>query len=241
MEKPEMNLHQKLFEITQRVNNLKKDTAIEFGSTKYNAITEGHVLKVFKPLYAEFRLMLYPCDCHSIQAGKVTVTDYIFKVIDVDTNESTFVAVSGGGHDGADKGPGKASTYALKYGFLKLHNVITGDDPDLVSSDEILAKEKEETKNPSAQSETKPPVKTEDEEEDVSAPLKPTLKVIDKYIALPGAEILMLRAFRQGIINRYAAKDYNTADCYSLANMLGDNEAYKDAARLEKALKLVQS
>lgn len=137
---------QKLHRIMEEVGYLQKNQKIEYGNTKYTAVTETAVLQVIRPKLVEYGLVLLPILGNVVpeQSSKgawVTTVDVSYKIVDVETGEFETLWSTGQGHDSADKGAGKAFTYATKYLLLKMFLLETGDDPDQKASDQSVAEE----------------------------------------------------------------------------------------------------
>ena len=79
----------------------------------------------------EHRIVSLPTVTSISQDGNRTEAFVVIKFINIDKPDE-FVEVSsfGYGIDKQDKGPGKAMSYAIKYGYLKAFALETGDDPE---------------------------------------------------------------------------------------------------------------
>lgn len=130
-----MKIHEKIAKIMKELEYLNKDTAIQTRKGSYNVISEPQVLKAVRPKLLENNLVLVPTEMHPVRTGTVTTIQIVWKLWDVDSDESIQLSSVGQGHDEFDKGAGMAQTYALKYLLLKLFQIITGDDPDYTASD----------------------------------------------------------------------------------------------------------
>ena len=136
-----MNIYEKINKIMADTPYIYKDGKIEFGNTKYRAVTEENVLSMLRPKMIEQGLVMYPVTLEATKEGTLTTANMVFKVVNAENPEEYILVASGGqGADSQDKGIGKAITYANKYALLKMFLVPTGDDPDKVSSEEITAK-----------------------------------------------------------------------------------------------------
>lgn len=136
-----MNIYEKINKIMADTPYIFKDGKIEFGNTKYRAVTEENVLSMLRPKMIEQGLVMYPVTLEATKEGTLTTANMVFKVVNAENPEEYILVASGGqGADSQDKGIGKAITYANKYALLKMFLVPTGDDPDKVSSEEITAK-----------------------------------------------------------------------------------------------------
>lgn len=136
-----MNIYEKINKIMADTPYIFKDGKIEFGNTKYRAVTEENVLSMLRPKMIEQGLVMFPVTLEVTKEGTLTTANMVFKVVNAENPEEYILVASGGqGADSQDKGIGKAITYANKYALLKMFLVPTGDDPDKVSSEEITAK-----------------------------------------------------------------------------------------------------
>lgn len=136
-----MNIYEKINKIMADTPYIFKDGKIEFGNTKYRAVTEENVLSMLRPKMIEQGLVMFPVTLEATKEGTLTTANMVFKVVNAENPEEFILVASGGqGADSQDKGIGKAITYANKYALLKMFLVPTGDDPDKVSSEEITAK-----------------------------------------------------------------------------------------------------
>jgi hypothetical protein len=142
-----MNIYEKINKIMGEVKSLQKDGKIAFGSTKYNYLSEAKTTEVFREKLIENKLVLLPVHAQETKDGQVTHGVYTYKLVNVENPEEQIDLMAGGqGHDSADKGSGKASSYAYKYLLWRTFAVPSNDDPDQISSDEISATASEETR-----------------------------------------------------------------------------------------------
>ena len=130
-----MNIYQRLNEVRKAVKYLKKDAAV----TGYKAVTHDYVTSEVRPHLIKHGIIVVPRQISGeLQpTGKSTkqgvpFTNYVgfyeFDFINMDDPEDRFtVSVGAMSEDTADKGPGGAISYAMKYAFLKLLNIETGD------------------------------------------------------------------------------------------------------------------
>lgn len=139
-----MNIYEKMNAIMGDVRTLKKDGKVAFGSTKYNFLSEAKTTEIFHDLFHGYKLVLFPIEATEHREGSVTLGHYTYRLLNVEAPEEFIdLQVNGQGHDSADKGSGKASSYAYKYLLWRTFAIPSNDDPDNISSDEIIAKEKE--------------------------------------------------------------------------------------------------
>lgn len=113
---------------------LHKDMQVDAGKRRYKAISEEMVLEIIRPAFVKHGLIMVPHEINYSRDGNITTANVLFRIYDTDSGEHIQVACIGQGSDTQDKGAGMAMTYAQKHAFLKAFNIISGDDPDKVSS-----------------------------------------------------------------------------------------------------------
>jgi hypothetical protein len=128
------------------IEYLTKDDKVEFGTTKYKAISEEKVTTAVRKELVKQGIVIIP----TMQESTVTElirteksvnqradvhTKYRIQNID-DVNDFIEVESNGSGVDTQDKAVGKAMTYAYKYMLLRTFAIPTGEDPDKISSAE---------------------------------------------------------------------------------------------------------
>jgi len=142
-----MNLYQKIHAIMEELPHVGKNMKVEYEgkSVSYPALSESHMLEMARPLFMKHKILVIPEELlHLSTAGKVTTISIRYRIQDIDSDEHFSVVSVGQGHDGADKGSGKAFTYCNKYLYVKLLQLaMLDDDPDNRASEEILADEEE--------------------------------------------------------------------------------------------------
>lgn len=141
-----MNIFQKINEVMKAIEYLTKDDKVEFGNTKYKAISEEKVTTAVRKELVKQGIVIIPI----LQESTVTElirtdksvnqradvhTRYRIQNID-DVNDFIEVESNGSGVDTQDKAVGKAMTYAYKYMLLRTFAIPTGEDPDKISSAE---------------------------------------------------------------------------------------------------------
>lgn len=140
-----MNIYEKISAIMQDVQYLAKDDHVEFGSTKYKALSEEKVTSIMRSALIKYKLVVFPIDQMASRTGNITHVDVKYRMVNVESpDEFIEIVSSGDGADTQDKGSGKAMTYAFKYMWLRTFALPTGEDPDKISSDELDAKEAQE-------------------------------------------------------------------------------------------------
>lgn len=138
-----MNLHEKILSIMQEVRRLQKDDQVEFGNTKYKALSEEKVTEIMRKQLVEKRIVVFPIEQNCSRTGQITHVDVKYRMVNVD-DPTDFIEIvsSGDGADSQDKGAGKAMTYAYKYMWLRTFALPTGEDPDKISSAQLDDEEK---------------------------------------------------------------------------------------------------
>lgn len=141
-----MNIFQKINEVMKNIEYLTKDDKVEFGSTKYKAISEEKVTTAVRDQLVKQGIVILPISQEaenkelirtekSVNMLTSVHTKYRIQNID-DVNDYIEVESNGSGVDTQDKGVGKAMTYAYKYMLLRTFAIPTGEDPDKISSAE---------------------------------------------------------------------------------------------------------
>lgn len=145
MEKPEtapavlyVNIYQKINEVRKAVQYLQKDAIV----TGYKAITHDFVTSAVRPHLIEHGIVIVPRqvsyevrDTGKTTKGGVPYTSYVgmyeFDFVNMDEPLDQFtVSVGAISEDTADKGPGGAISYAMKYALLKVFNIETGESEE---------------------------------------------------------------------------------------------------------------
>ena len=147
----ELNLYQKIQAVSNEIKNIEKNMTVGKGNYAYKAVQDIDVVLEVKEAETKFGLVSIPIKQELVKSEivKVQKTDggdsvnYVdivkmtLRIINVD-NISEYIDVEsyGRGLDPADKGFGKASTYARKYALLNAYKIATGEDPDKEKSKE---------------------------------------------------------------------------------------------------------
>lgn len=123
------NIYQRMHAIMEDLKYIQKDekkVANQYRAVTHDAVTaKVHKMLVKHRVYCEVDV-----ENHS-QDGNRTQVDIKLKFVNIDNKEDFMIVSSFGyGIDSQDKGPGKAISYAVKYGYLKAFALETGDDPD---------------------------------------------------------------------------------------------------------------
>ena len=133
-----MNIYEKIAAIMQAVQYLAKDDNVEFGKTKYKALSEEKVTSIMRKELVNHKLVVFPIAQTTHREGQITHVDVVYRMVNVENPEEYIeIASCGDGADTQDKGSGKAMTYAFKYMWLRTFALPTGEDPDKISSAEL--------------------------------------------------------------------------------------------------------
>jgi len=120
------------------------------GSYAYKAVSDLQVTKKVKEAEQKHGIVSIPVSqkiesfepikTQTKNGEKITYSMLIkmtLRIFDVETGESIEIETFGHGVDSGDKAPGKASTYARKYGLLNAYKIATGEDPDAEKSKDL--------------------------------------------------------------------------------------------------------
>lgn len=145
----EKNIFQRISAVMQDVRYLTKDDKVEYGNTKYRAISEEKVTSTVRESLINHGIVIVPVEQLHRREGTLTTVDVVYRVQNIDNPEDYIMATSSGtGADTQDKGVGKAMTYAYKYLLLRTFAIPTGEDPDKTSSAELDDKQKKSGDEP---------------------------------------------------------------------------------------------
>lgn len=141
-----MNIYQKINEVMKAIEYLAKDDKVEFGTTKYKAISEEKVTTAVRDQLVKQGIVILPVLQESTVVELIRTDKSVNQRADVhtryriqnieDINDFIEVESNGSGVDTQDKAVGKAMTYAYKYMLLRTFAIPTGEDPDKISSAE---------------------------------------------------------------------------------------------------------
>ena len=137
-EKKIKSLHEKMLEVMKAIEYLQKDDPVEYGSTKYSAMSEEKVTSTVRAELIRQGIVVYPIKQTVEKEGNITTTNTEYRMVNVDDPlDYVDLASSGQGADTQDKGVGKAMTYSFKYMLLRTFAIPTGEDPDKIASEQI--------------------------------------------------------------------------------------------------------
>ena len=137
--------------VSNEIKNIEKNMTVGKGNYAYKAVQDIDVVLEVKEAETKFGLVSIPMKQELVKSEVIRVqkndggetvnyADIVkmtLRIINVD-NVSEYIDVEsyGRGLDPADKGFGKASTYARKYALLNAYKIATGEDPDKDKSKE---------------------------------------------------------------------------------------------------------
>lgn len=127
------NIYQRMNLVQQKVTYVRKNKP---NGMKYSIVSHDDVTAKVRPSLIENGIIYYPTNLIYEQSGNRTQVTLELKFQNIhDKEDYMLVSCIGYGCDGQDKGPGKAVSYAVKYGLLKALGLETGDDADLDNVD----------------------------------------------------------------------------------------------------------
>ena len=161
MEVKEMNIFEKMLNITNEISSVNKNLTVGQGKSAYKAVGEADILKAVKELEFKYRVYSYPVNREVLESTMYTTTNEYgeknnifsrikttYRFVNIDkTNEYIETITFAEGIDTQDKGSGKAMTYADKYALMKSYKIITGEDPDQNPSEDGYKKKQTKTTN----------------------------------------------------------------------------------------------
>lgn len=161
MEIKEMNIFEKLSNITNEISSVNKNLTVGQGKSAYKAVGEADILKAVKELEFKYRVYSYPVNREVIESTMYTTTNEYgeknnifsrikttYRFVNIDKTEEYIETITfAEGIDTQDKGSGKAMTYADKYALMKSYKIITGEDPDQNPSEDGYKKKQTQTSN----------------------------------------------------------------------------------------------
>jgi hypothetical protein len=152
-----MNIYEKLSKVTEEITAVAKNLSVGYGKSSYKAVGEADVLAAVKPAEIKYGVYSFPASREIVDSAVLTSIDKdgnekrqlfmrvktVYRFVNMEKPEEYVDMVTyGDGVDPGDKAPGKAMTYADKYGLLKAYKIITGDDPDQKASETLKAFER---------------------------------------------------------------------------------------------------
>ena len=125
----ELNIYQRLSEVMKEVSYIKKEDKKVNG--QYTFASHDAVTAKIRPYLIKNGIVTIPRVVSHTQDGNRTEVDIEIDFVNIDNPEDKIVVPTFGyGIDNQDKGVGKAISYAVKYAYLKVLALETGDDPE---------------------------------------------------------------------------------------------------------------
>ena len=123
------NIHQRMAAVMQQVSYIQKNKP---HGMKYSIVSHDDVTAKCRPALLENGVIYHPTNMNYTQNGNRTEVSLDLRFVNIaDPKDVIEIPCLGYGVDSQDKGPGKAVSYAVKYGLLKGLGLETGDDADL--------------------------------------------------------------------------------------------------------------
>lgn len=143
MTEKKLNIYQRINKVMEEVNYVvKEDKKV---NNAYRFVSHDKVTAVLHGPLTKHGIVFVPTVDNLTQDGNRVTVEMRLSFVNMDNPEDEFSIISyGQGIDNQDKGIGKAVSYAVKYGLLKVFCLETGDD---VERDSIDYKETPITKD----------------------------------------------------------------------------------------------
>lgn len=127
--KNDLNIYQKIVAVMRDIDCIQKSDKKVNG--QYTFVSHDQVTSALHPVLVKHGIVVVPTVETCVQVGNRTEVTLNVSFVNADVPVDRFSVVSiGYGIDQADKGPGKAVSYAYKYALLKTFCLETSDDPD---------------------------------------------------------------------------------------------------------------
>ncbi len=139
------NISEAIHAIYSEIGYVQKEGQVNFGNTKYKYAGEAAFIAALRPVMVKHNVTVEVSNVELLNAtpGHVVVKcEYKFN----HSPSLTYITVAslGEGKDSGDKAIPKALTGAYKYALRQTFMLETGDDPDKVSSEELVAAEEKQ-------------------------------------------------------------------------------------------------
>ena len=143
-----LNIYQRMAAVMTDVGYVQKDKIVKnkHGSEMYRVTSHDTVVRMTRTHFLKHGVLVVPrIVSHERIGSNTTVVDMEIEYVNIDNPEDRITSASFGyGIDAGDKGPGKAISYAFRYGLLKGLLLETGDDPENDNEDfkeELISEE----------------------------------------------------------------------------------------------------
>lgn len=130
------NIYQRMAAAMGNVSYVQKSKG---GGLQYTVVTHDAVTAKVRPALLAEGIYYHPSNMVHKQNGNRTEVSLDLIFVNIAAPSDTLsIPCLGYGVDGQDKGPGKAVSYAVKYGLLKGLGLETGDDADNESVEHVV-------------------------------------------------------------------------------------------------------
>lgn len=126
----DMNIAQRMHLAMTRADYVQKEKK---EGMKYTIVSHDKVTKLARDIFQQVGIIYYPSPdgAEFVTNGNRVELKLVVRFENIDNRDDTIDVLGiGYGIDPGDKGPGKATSYAVKYALLKALGLETGDDPD---------------------------------------------------------------------------------------------------------------
>lgn len=137
----DLNIHGKIAAISGYLSRIPKNGFNHFN--KYPYVLESDLVEAVRFYLAAARILVFPEEfrVHTVytfegqlrdgkQRDILTDNIVVYRVVDGLSGESFTFEVNGQGSDPRDKGSNKASTSAMKFAYMRLFNISSGEDAE---------------------------------------------------------------------------------------------------------------
>lgn len=133
-----MNIYQRINAVRKAIGYIQKDKSVSTGGGSYKAVTHDTVTGLIRQHLIEQGIIIVPDLVtglfHPKEDGakqRLYEATYVINFVNADQpEERVSMNVSAHALDNGDKAPGKALSYATKYGMLKMFSLETGEDEE---------------------------------------------------------------------------------------------------------------
>jgi hypothetical protein len=137
-----VNVYQKLQAVQKVATYVQKDSDVKTGGGSYKAVSHDAVTAMVRPHFVEQGIIVVPrlMSSATIDTGRKTSSgnpilrfEGLYEVSFVnadDPKDAVVIPIAAHAEDQGDKAPGKALSYATKYGILKVLLLETGEDDE---------------------------------------------------------------------------------------------------------------
>jgi hypothetical protein len=128
-DKTNLNIHQRIHAMMTGLSFVTKEN--KRVNNQYTFVSHDAVTRAVRDQAVIHRVVIIPSLLEYKQEGNRTECRVEIKMVNIDYPDDFISGIFlGFGVDNQDKGPGKAFSYACKYGYLKMLALETGDDPE---------------------------------------------------------------------------------------------------------------